>query len=377
MSGYFLYHSIGMFPGKRAKIRAALADYAERWSAEDDGQWGYALERQGLFLELWRQLMNAPVGTVAQAESVTAALYNLVRALPEARLRGGKVLIAQDCFPSLHFLLAEVVRRLGGELVTVSPAEGEAWVSDDRMIAHWDHGVRLALLTWVTSTSSHLSDLERLVQHGADMGSLVGIDVTQGIGIRPYDIARIGADFTIGSSLKWLGGVSGAAVLQVSPQLIEECSPELRGWFSQSNPFNWDLGSFAFAPDARRFGNGTPSSLPAIGSIPGLSYVLETGVEALAKDNVQKSARLCEWVLAKGLSLASPAASTRRGGSVMIRLPGTVDPQPLLAALKAEGLYADARGTVLRLSPGIVTDMEALEHLTAILGAQLRLGVNA
>ncbi|MFC0201857.1 aminotransferase class V-fold PLP-dependent enzyme [Paracoccus rhizosphaerae] len=377
MSGYFLYHSIGMFPGKSEAVGAALADYAARWSAEDDGQWGYALERQATFLKLWGQVLNAPDGTVAQAESVTASLYNLVRALPEGRLRDGKVLIAQDCFPSLHFLLAEVVRRLGAELVTVSPAEGEAWVSDDRMIAFWDRNVRLALLTWVTSTSSHLSDLERLVQHGADMGSLVGVDVTQGIGIRPYDIARIGADFTIGSSLKWLGGVSGAAVLQVSPQLIEECSPELRGWFSQTNPFNWDLDSFAFAPDARRFGNGTPSPLPAVGSIPGLSYVLETGVEALAKDNIQKTARLCEWVLAEGLSLASPAASTQRGGSVMIRLPETIDPQSLLAALRSEGLYADARGAILRLSPGIVTGVEALEHLTTTLGAQLEPGVTA
>ncbi|TGR16942.1 aminotransferase, partial [Mesorhizobium sp. M8A.F.Ca.ET.197.01.1.1] len=39
MSGYFLYHSIGTFPGKGERMAAALADFSGIWSAEDDGQW--------------------------------------------------------------------------------------------------------------------------------------------------------------------------------------------------------------------------------------------------------------------------------------------------------------------------------------------------
>ena len=46
-SGYFLYHSIGMFPGKEALIAAGLLKYAHLWSVPDDSQWPQALAIRG------------------------------------------------------------------------------------------------------------------------------------------------------------------------------------------------------------------------------------------------------------------------------------------------------------------------------------------
>lgn len=363
--GYFLYHSIGTFAQKEAAVNRAVAEFLRHWCAEDDGQWPDAMARRGAFIAGWTRLIGAPAGSVALAESVTAALYALMRGLPERRLAGGTVLVARDCFPSLHFLLAELARRIGFDLRTVAPTGGRAYVTDDDFVAAWDPGVRLALVTWVTSTASHRADLDRLVDHGRRMGCLVGVDVTQGIGIRPY-AAR--ADFTVGSSLKWLCGVSGAAALQVRPDLLAECLPEFRGWFSQENPFSWDLDAFAFAPDARRFDNGTPNVLPAVASQPGLDHVLATGVEALAAHNRKLTRLLAAGATDLGLSIASPGDEGQRGGSVMLVLPGnaaaTVD------ALRAQGHFADARGQVLRLSPGSVTT-EA--HCRDLLSALARL----
>ena len=371
MSGYFLYHSIGMFPQKQERISEALGEFAASWGSIDDAQWGYALDKQAEFLDGWRALLNARPGSIAQAESVTAALYQVLRGLPESTVRGGKVLIAADCFPSLHFLLAELVSRMGGTLVTVAPAPGEAWVSDERMVQHWDRDVRVAILTWVTSTSAHRSDVARLVAHGHEMGTICGVDVTQGIGIVPYDVTQVGADFTIGSSLKWLCGVSGAAVIHSSEALMDRCSPELRGWFSQSNPFNWDLDAFAFAPDARKFGNGTPSVLPAIGSLPGLAFVRETGVAALSRDNAGKVAQLAEWVMGSALRLVSPPRAEQRGGGLMVELPETLEGPAVVETLKAQALYADVRGRILRLSPGIVTTPDSITRLTESLAGLL------
>lgn len=348
--GYFLYHSIGTFAGKEAAVTAAMAEFSRHWCASDDGQWPDALTRRGQFVASWSQLIGAPEGSLTLAESVTGALYSLMRGLPESRLAGGRVLVAQDCFPSLHFLLAELARRIGFTLTTVPPSGGRSYVTDDDYIAAWGPDVRLALITWVTSTASHLADLDRLLDHGRRMGSQVGVDITQGVGIRPYSVQ---ADFTVGSSLKWLGGVSGAAILQVAPALLAACQPEFRGWFSQGNPFSWDLDAFDFAPDARRFDNGTPNVLPAIASQPGLDHVLATGVAALAAHNRARTAELLDGVQALGLSLVSPPEAAQRGGSVMLRLPG--DPGATVTALRSAGHYVDARGPVLRLSPGSIT----------------------
>lgn len=360
---YFLYHSIGTFPRKQQVVDRALADFTTHWCAEDDGQWPDALTRKAQFIAGWTRLINAPEGSLALSESVTAALHMVMRALPVGRLAGGQVLIAQDCFPSLHFLLAEMARRVGFTLVTVAPSDGRAYVTDDDMIAAWGPQVRLALLTWVTSTASHLCDVDRLIAHGHAQGSLVGVDVTQGIGIRPY---RAVADFTIGSSLKWLCGVPGAAVVQVQPTLLAECSPELRGWWSQENPFSWNLDGFTLAADARRFDNGTPSVLPAIASQPGLDYVLATGVDNLASHNRALVARLIDGASVAGFALVSPMDADRRGGSVMLRLTGA---QQLVGALRERGIHADARGDVLRLSPGSVTTADDCDMLLAALTA--------
>ncbi len=208
-------------------MRRATAEHAEIWGRFDDAQWPMVLPRRQKFIDGWQRLINAPQGTLTTAENVTTALYSLIGALPAHHLKGKRVLIAQDCFPSLHFMLAGVADRFGFTLDTVPMRQGGAWVDDDDMIAAWSDDVGLALLTWVTSTSSHLCDLTALVAHARAQGSLVGVDITQGAGLLPFDVLEPEVDFTVSTSLKWLCGASGAGILHVADPLLQTCAPEL------------------------------------------------------------------------------------------------------------------------------------------------------
>ena len=267
-SGYFLYHSIGQYPGKSADLAAAMADFAAVWGAANDKQWEYLLGQRAEFIDLWRQLIGAGEKTVTTCENVTQGLHMLVTALPENYLRGRKVLVAADCFPSNHFLLTGLQEKLGFTLETVKLRQGASWVEDEDMIARWDRDVALALVTWVSSTSSRKADVEALAAHGRTMGSLVGVDITQAAGLLPFSVVSPEVDFVVSTSLKWMCGTPGAGMLYVRPELIADCRPELRGWFSQDNPFNWDIERFDYAPDIRRFDNGTPSIVSAAATLP-------------------------------------------------------------------------------------------------------------
>jgi selenocysteine lyase/cysteine desulfurase len=341
----------------------ALTRFSQVWSAEDDGQWPAALTERQAFIDAWRGLIGAPEGSMTTAENVTTALYSLIGGLPADRLRGKRVLVAADCFPSLHFLLAGIAERFGFTLDTVPFRTGEAWVRDDDFISHWRDDVGLALLTFVSSTTSHRVDVEKLAAHGRAMGSLVGVDITQGVGVVPFSASADGVDFVVSTSLKWLCGASGAGVLYVRPDLLTDCQPELRGWFSQENPFSWDLDKFQYAGDARRFDHGTPAILASVASLPGINWVMERGIDAIRSNNLGAAHKIIGRAQDLGWKIASPLDDNERGGSVMLTLPSTVEPPAVIAALRAEEIYCDARGSTMRLSPGVVTSANAVDEL--------------
>jgi kynureninase len=199
------------------------------------------------------------------------------------------------------------------------------------------------------------------------MGSLVGVDLTQGIGIIPFSLSEYPVDFVVASSLKWLCGTPGAGIIQVRAGLLKEVKPELRGWFSQDNPFSWDLEAFDYAPDARRLEHGTPSVLACLGSIPALRWHASQS-ELLAR-NRDMTSMIIEEAGRAGLTLATPSAEAERGGSVMLKLSDATNTGAVIAQLAKHAVLADCRGQILRLSPGAVTEMRHVERLCEALHA--------
>ena len=372
--GYFLYHSIGLYPGKVAGMAAATSRFAALWGAADDGQWPAALALRAEFVALWQALIGAPEGTLTTAESVTAALHAALRALPPERLAGRRVLVAADCFPSLHFLLSGLAERMGFTLDTVPLRPGSAWVPEEDLLARWGPDVALALLTLVTSTASFRADLPALLAHGRRMGSLVALDLTQGVGILPFRMGEDGPDIVVSTSLKWLCGAPGAGVLALRPGLLGECRPELRGWFSQPDPFSWDLDRFDYAQGARRFDAGTPAPLAAIASVPALRWHAAENGAALLAHTRRLSAAILDGAAELGLEPASPTDPERRGGGVVLRLPKEADARAVVDGLRAARVFADARGRLLRLSPGTVTTEPGVERLLRALAPLVRQG---
>ena len=366
-SAYFLYHSIGQYPGKAQDSLRALTRFTDVWGTNDDEQWHMALGARQDFIDCWARLINAPPGTLTTTENVTAALHSLIGGLPDHALRGKRVLIAADCFPSLHFLLSGMTEPRGFTLDTVPLRQGANWVEDEDMIAAWGPDVGLALLTWVSSTSSHRIDLEQLVAHGRDMGSLIGLDITQGAGLLHCDVMAPAVDFTISTSLKWLCSTPGAGILHVAMPLLQSCEPQLRGWFSQSNPFAWGLDDFEFAPDARRFDHGTPGIVANVASLPALQWHARQDQPAMLAHNRALTGMLIDMVDDLGLQLATPRPEHQRGGSIMVNLPDSIVAADVLADLKQSEIYADARSQTLRLSPGIVTTNNGVEKLARCL----------
>ena len=359
-AGYFLYHSIGMYPGKEQELADATAEFAEVWAAPNDKQWGYVLLKRQDFIDYWRRIINVPKGSTTTCESVTQGMHMMMRSLPEGMLRGKRVLVAADCFPSMHFLLTGLASKMGFTLDTVPLSDGKSYVEADDYMSRWGPDVGLALLTWVTSTASARVDLAPLVAHGRAMGSLIGVDITQAAGLIPFDAMKPKVDFVMSTSLKWMCGTPGAGILYVDKALALDLEPEARGWFSQNNPFSWDLDKFEYAPDIRRFDSGTPGSVAALSSLPALRWHAGQDHAELAAWNRQLADLIIQRADGLDLPLHSPRDAAKRGGSVMLRFPDKAEAAAVVGALGVEGYSVDFRGALVRLSPGNVTAKETI-----------------
>jgi len=185
---------------------------------------------------------------------------------------------------------------------------------------------------------------------GAAAGDAAGArciaDCAESVGVVPVTPALWGADAVIGTSVKWLCGGPGAAWLWVAPHDRTALDPMERGWWSHDNPFEMDIESFRYAPDARRWWGGTPDVAPFVLSTAGIEAIAAIGVERVRAHN-----RALQTILRAALQPRTPQWRWPKGdiGGTLCIDTGAAQPRAA-AALAAHALSAACRATIVRLS---------------------------
>jgi selenocysteine lyase/cysteine desulfurase len=336
-----LNHSAGLPP---LDAREALAaGLFEPWSARDDQVWPAWLRGIERFRAGVARVMNTEAALVCPQVSVSAALSQILGAVPMQPGRN-RLVIAERAFPSLGFVFSMAERRgfelhmIPRECDTLDPA---TWAE------HLDERVHAVLLTHVHSNTGECHDIARLAKLASAVGAISVVDVAQSIGIRPVDAMRWGVDFIVGSCIKWLCGGSGAGFLWVNSERLDSCQPIDVGWFSHADPFEFDIRHFEYAPDALRFWGGTPNVAPALVAAHSIAALLDVGLDRIEAHNRALGQRLIDGVPA--VHLVSPIDAEHRGGSVILQFNEQQD--AVAARLIDSGLKFDVRGEGLRVSP--------------------------
>ena len=251
------------FPGKAELVAAAVANFATLWGTPDDAQWPQSLEIRNRFLQRWRHLIGAPAGTMTTAENVTTALHSLIGALPGPASRRPQTAHRRGLFPEPAFPAGRAWRSAADS----SSARCRCGPARPGCATRISSRIGARTSAWRCSPGSRpppriAAICARWLEHGRAMGSLVGADITQGVGIVPFDLPHDRRGFRRRPARSsGCAAFPAPACCRCASALLKECRPELRGWFSQENIFSWELDSFAYASDARRFDHGTPSIL--------------------------------------------------------------------------------------------------------------------
>jgi len=339
---YFAVQCLGPFP------REMLADLDE---------YRTTLLQRNRGLEAWIARMDEMTGLVAQLLSVapedvmlrdtaTAAHAAIAAAMtPDGSRR--KILISKGDFHSTRYLWQAQAAR-GFEVVEVA-GNGPEHAMASTYLDAIDERTSIVALSLVSPRSGALLDVAAIAERARAVGAVTVVDAYQAVGIVPVAPKALGVDVLVGGNHKWLGGGgTGLAFAYVSPAFAARHEPAFPGWIGHASMVGF-AETFAPAPGARRFQQGTPPMEPIYTSRAGLRFALEIGVEALRARSLRLTERLFAGADRHGLRVRTPREGRGRGGMLVLDVPNA---EEVVEKLAAVGIDADDRpGAGLRIGP--------------------------
>jgi kynureninase len=212
-------------------------------------------------------------------------------------------------------------------------------------------------------------------------GALVVLDAYHQAGVRAFDatLAQRPDVFVVGGGYKYLQWGEGNAYLVVPAGGAHR--PAYTGWFAdfahlsarreRAAPVSYGTrGKERFAgstyePTSHYRARAVAAFFEEVGLTPSALHA------SYARQTLRLLRALAPLLDGRGapLSLVSPAADAERGGFVAVRVPGAA---AVVAALRARGVWVDARGDVLRLGPAPYLTDDELEAGVAALAEVVR-----
>jgi kynureninase len=342
---YLINHSLGAMP---AEAEARLAEYARSWKtrgvrAWEEGWWELPLTTGDQI----GRLIGAPAGTVSMHQNVTIAEAVVLSCFGFDGERR-RIVYEEGNFPSVRYLY-QAAR--GADVVVVPDDEGVVGAIDERTL--------LVPVTHVLFKTGEIQNVEAIVARAHEAGALVVLDAYQSVGTVPLDVTKLGVDFAVGGSVKWLCGGPGAAWLYVRRELAETLEPSLTGWQAHARPFAFEPEQ-DYAEGAARFLTGTPNVPALYAASAGYDIVEEVGVERIRARSVKQTTLLIELLEAAGFEVGSPRDPARRGGTVVVKPP---EFERVGRELMDSGVICDWRPDVgIRLGPHFYNTDDELRY---------------
>jgi kynureninase len=341
---YLVSHSLGAMPASTADELALFADtWARRGvQAWHEGWWEMAQETANLLAPT----LGVPEGTLTMHQNVTVAQSVIASCFD---FKGARTrIVMQDLdFPSNHYLY-EGFRKYGAEVVYVK-SDDSIRAPIDRLVDAIDERTLLVPISVVLFRSACLQDVRPVIEKAHKVGARVILDVYQAAGTVPLEIEKLGADFAVGGSVKWLCGGPGAGFMYVRQDLIRELAPAVSGWAGHAHPFAFETGASDRASGIERFQSGTPNVPVYYMARAGYRIVKEIGVAPIREKSLRLTRIMMDAARARGWRLNTPDGDHERGGSVVIDVP---DGERVANALIASGVIVDYRPNAgIRIAP--------------------------
>jgi selenocysteine lyase/cysteine desulfurase len=300
---------------------------------------------------------------------VPAASYGLATAalnlVPD---EGTDILVLDEQFPSNIYVWRTLGQACGARVKTVSRSDNQSWT--EAMLGAISPRTSIIACPQVHWADGGMLDLPAVSEAARMQGAALVLDLTQSLGVLPFDLHAIQPDFAVSACYKWLLGPYTLGALYVdlqhqSGEALEE------NWIVRDRAEDFArLVDYAddYAVGARRFDMGERSGfqlVPAANAC--LAQILDWGPDKISQTLLAKTTAIAEAVAPLGLRDSTP---DRAPHYLCLSLPDTA-PADLVKRLGARDIHVSQRGDRLRVTPHLYNDETDTDRFVDALKAEL------
>ena len=347
-----------------------------------DDKWERAAEVADDVRAGWRRLLNEPGAAIALGQNTHELVTRFLSAVLGAdSARRRWTIITTD--GEFHTIRRQVDRLEEAHVPVTRVAARPASTLAERLAEAVDDRAACVLVSSVMFETAeivpHLSLVaEQCTRHGVELL----VDAYHHLNVVPFDIQALGLQraFVVGGGYKYCQLGEGNCFMRVPPGC--ELRPVLTGWYSEFAELAAarTQHEVRYGQGAERFAGATydPTSHYRAAAVFHFHEAMGLTPERLR----EISARQTSWLERAFLALdVDPRVAQivevpveSRGGFVAIRTPHA---PAVVSSLRSHGVFADSRGSTLRLGPApYVSDEQLQRAIAAVAEITASLGAN-
>ncbi len=279
---------------------------------------------------------------------------------------GDNVLVFEKEFPSNIYPWLDLKRK--GVEVRFIPLREERIRMDD-IEKMMDRRTRVVSMSSVQSLNGFMINLKELGALCRRKGVLFFVDAIQSLGVVPMDVREFGVDFLAADGHKWLLAPEGTGIFYCRMGRVSELRPNLIGWKSVKNDYDFENIDFTLKENALRFEEGSFNVMGVWALGAALDLLFEIGIENVGARIHALGDLIMDEAGKRGFRLRTIRDRSERGG--IVSFSGGFDPVVLKKRLRESNIVVNNRGGALRMAPHfynteeeIIKVFEEIDRLT-------------
>ena len=325
-------------------------------------------ERPGKIRESFSKLIhNSQPDQIAIIPSVSYGMANVAKNID---VKGKKIVIAGEQFPSNVYPWMQLAKEQGGKLDIINPPDidqnrGKEW--NNRILEAIDSNTALLAISQVHWADGTKFSLKELRQRTRDVGARMVIDGTQSVGAMPFDINELEPDALICAGYKWLLGPYGLGVAYYSAE-FNEGAPIEENWINRLN--SEDIAGLVdfeemYQAGAQRYSMGEQSQFVLAPMFQEALTQINQGhplrIQEYCADLVNEPLKMLRE---KGFQIEDPLY--RANHLFGIRHESLTINQ-IKESFSEKGIFVSYRGSSVRVSPYVHNTADQIDFLSKVL----------